>query len=205
MAETAYYDSSLTGAELDEALRNLGNLSDGVDAAKQAARQAEQAAEEARTWAGQAGTAATGALGWYQTPQALAQAYPAAQNGQWALVGDTASLWLWSGVAGAFVDSTGRLYTATLLLDGWQGEGPYTQTAALTPLDGGGPVTENSLFVSGPMAQATGNADSDAALLAALNQLNQAVSVSPGSGTVTVTLNHKPTVDLPAVWQIREV
>lgn len=198
MAEMTYYDSPLTGAELDEAFRNLAKLMQSV-------ADAAQSAETAAFWAEQAQHSANGALGWYPTPAALCAAYPQAQAGQWAWVGSTASPWLWDAALGAFVDTAGHLYTATLLLDGWQGDGPYTQTAALTPLDGGPPVKEDSLFAGGPMARRTGNETNDAAILTALNQLNRATSTVPGAGTVTVTLNQKPAVDLPAVWQIREV
>lgn len=197
MAEMTYYDSPLTGPELDAAFRNLAKLVQSV-------ADAAQSAETAAFWAGQAQHSANGALGWYDTPQALRAAYPQAEAGQWALVGSTASPWLWDAVSGAFVDAAGHLYGADLLLDGWQGDGPYTQTVALTPLDGGPPVRQSSVFGSGPMARRIGNAASDAAVLTALNQLNRATSTVPGNGTVTVTLDEKPAVDLPAVWKIRE-
>ena len=82
MAETAYYDSTLTGAELDEAFRRLAGLDDSLATAA-------DAAEQAAFWAGQAQTIANGALGWYETSAALQKAHPTAQPGQWALVGKT--------------------------------------------------------------------------------------------------------------------
>ena len=63
MAETtAYYDSPLTGEELDEAFRKLATLDNSVAAAA-------QSEEKAAYWANQAQTIAQGALGWDQNAE----------------------------------------------------------------------------------------------------------------------------------------
>lgn len=53
-------------------------------------------------------TIAQGAQGWYATPTALQNAVPSGQNGWWAIVGTTDSIWVWdsdSGTRGAWVES----------------------------------------------------------------------------------------------------
>lgn len=196
MAETTYYDSPLTGAELDEAFRNLGAL-------QQSVADAAQSAETAARWAEQAQHSANGALGWYDTPEALQAAYPRAEAGQWALVGSTASLWLWDPAAEAFVDAAARLYTATFLLEGWQGEGPYTQTAALTPADGGPAVTAQSLFAGPPLCRRTESESTNRTLLKALGLFNAGDAVL-GNGTVTAELKQKPAADMEVWWSVRK-
>lgn len=196
MAETAYYDSTLTGAELDEAFRRLASLEDSVAAAADAARTAE-------SWADQAQQIARGYLGWFRDTSALTDAHPTAEAGQWALVGSTASLWLWDTGAGAFVDSAGRLYRAAFPLEGWSGSGPCTQTVALTPVDGGPPVTAGSRFAGPPLCEQTESPATNRTLLRVLGLFNEG-SARLGSGTVAVTLSAKPTTDIEVWWSIRK-
>lgn len=49
MAEMKYYDSNLTGQELDEAFRNLANLDDGIARASASAEKAQQSARDAES------------------------------------------------------------------------------------------------------------------------------------------------------------
>lgn len=47
-------------------------------------------------------------LGYFTTPEALSEAYPTAEAGNWAIVGSTDTVWIWdadSGDSGAWVDS----------------------------------------------------------------------------------------------------
>lgn len=196
MAEMTYYDSPLTGPELDEAFRNLGKLGQSV-------ADAAQSAETAAFWAGQAQHSANGALGWYDTPTALRTAYPEAQAGQWALVGSTASLWIWNSASGGFVDTGAHLYKATFLLGGWSGSGPYTQTVSLAPVDGGPPAAADCHLCSAPMCRQTGNETTNRILADTLSRIN-AGSVSLGSGTVTAAVFRKPDSDIEVFWQIKK-
>lgn len=59
----------------------------------------------AKYWAEQAQQVAQGAMGWYATPQALQSAHPTGQNGQWAIVGTTDTIWIWDRDTSAWVDS----------------------------------------------------------------------------------------------------
>lgn len=96
-----------------------------------------------------------------------------------------------------------HLYKATFLLDSWNGSGPYTQTAALTPADGGPDVTGTSVFVSPVMCEQTTNQKTNEQLQDALAVLN-AGQATLGENQVTVTVFEKPESDIEAIWQIRK-
>lgn len=46
-----------------------------------------------------------GAQGWYATPEALKTAVPVGENGWWAVVGTTDTIWTWDSDTGAWKDS----------------------------------------------------------------------------------------------------
>ena len=50
-------------------------------------------------------TITIGAQGWYSTPEALKAAVPVGENGWWAVVGTTDTIWTWDGDTGAWVDT----------------------------------------------------------------------------------------------------
>lgn len=103
MAETtAYYDSPLTGEELDEAFRKLTTLDNSVAAAA-------QSEEKAAYWANQAQTIAQGALGWYQNADELRRVHPTGENGQWAIVGNTDTIWTWDSDTGDWINTATRI------------------------------------------------------------------------------------------------
>ena len=56
-------------------------------------------------WAQQAQSIAEGQLGWYATEQALQAAHPTGQNGQWAIIGTTDTIWTWDSDTSAWVNS----------------------------------------------------------------------------------------------------
>lgn len=51
-------------------------------------------------------TITIGAQGWYATPEALKAAVPIGENGWWAVVGTTDTIWTWDGDTGAWVDTS---------------------------------------------------------------------------------------------------
>ena len=59
----------------------------------------------AQYWCNQAQTIAQGALGWYESESALQAAHPTGQNGQWAIIGTTDTIWTWDEDTGAWVDT----------------------------------------------------------------------------------------------------
>ncbi len=50
-------------------------------------------------------TITIGAQGWYATPEALATSVPVGENGWWAVVGTTDTIWTWDSDTGAWKDS----------------------------------------------------------------------------------------------------
>ena len=50
-------------------------------------------------------TITIGAQGWYATPEALKTAVPVGENGWWAVVGTTDTIWTWDNDTGAWKDS----------------------------------------------------------------------------------------------------
>lgn len=44
-------------------------------------------------------------LGWFATPTALEEAHPTAEAGDWAIVGETDTVWIWDTDNSAWVDS----------------------------------------------------------------------------------------------------
>lgn len=96
-----------------------------------------------------------------------------------------------------------HLYRATLELDAWSGEGPYTQTATLTPLDGGPAVTAQSQIMSGVMCEQTASQETNEALQEVLGIINGGNTVL-GANQVTVTVFEAPEADVEAIWQIKQ-
>lgn len=50
-------------------------------------------------------TITIGAQGWYATPEALQAAVPIGENGWWAVVGTTDTIWTWDGDTSAWIDT----------------------------------------------------------------------------------------------------
>lgn len=59
----------------------------------------------AQYWAEQAQSVAQGQLGWFETEQALQAAHPTGENGQWAIIGSTDTIWTWDSDTNAWVNS----------------------------------------------------------------------------------------------------
>lgn len=59
----------------------------------------------AEYWASEAQRVSQGALGWYETEQALKTAHPTGENGQWAIIGSTDTIWTWDSDTNAWVNS----------------------------------------------------------------------------------------------------
>lgn len=116
-----YYDSSLTGAELDAALKKLPQVDEAVRQARAGADLSRSWAEggtglregedsnNARYWCGQAQTITQGALGWYADEAQLTGSYPTGSNGQWAIIGSTDTIWTWDEDTGAWVDTGAQI------------------------------------------------------------------------------------------------
>lgn len=233
----------------------------------------------AQYYAQQAQQVSQGALGWYATPQALQSAHPIGQNGQWAIIGTTDTIWTWDSDTSAWVNSgaqvdlsnyytksqadsafarkshastlstygTGSsavyghvklsdtpdtsgvsngtaatpkcvqdavqaglnnncqyLYKATFLVDGWSGDGPYTQTVSVQAVDGGPVITSASHMTSGLFCDDTVQGDAQEALLEAAALVDKGKKTF-GSGTITCVLeNEKPTTDAEVYFNAKK-
>ena len=63
----------------------------------------------AEYWASEAQRVSQDALGWYETEQALQAAHPTGENGQWAIIGTTDTIWTWDSDTSAWVDSGAQM------------------------------------------------------------------------------------------------
>lgn len=153
MAER-YYDSPMTGAQLDAAFAGMADIensvaqaaasagtaqrygqiveqnaqaigqigenlsviqaapakaqaaADSADAAARSEQSAASSAASARDAAEQAQQVAQGAQGWYETDAALKAAHPTGQNGQWAIIGETDTIWTWDSDTNAWKNTS---------------------------------------------------------------------------------------------------
>lgn len=183
----------------------------------------------AKYYCEQAQSVTQGQLGWYATPQDLQAAHPTGQNGQWAIIGSTDTIWTWDSDTSAWVDSGSQvdlsnyytktqtngivswLYTAIYTIDGWVASDeestangyPWTQTVQVSSDDPAAPtVTAKSKFRPEIGSPKTGVAETDDALKEALNIIAAGVT-TVGAGTVTTLVRRKPTSDIPVVWTLR--
>ena len=94
----------------------LKGYSDSALASKEAAAASQIAAKTSETESAknlqgtkeyfeQVRTITIGAQGWYATPEALKAAVPVGENGWWAVVGTTDTIWTWDSDTGAWKDS----------------------------------------------------------------------------------------------------
>lgn len=63
----------------------------------------------AKYYAEQAQQVSQGAVGWYETEQALQAAHPTGQNGQWAIIGTTDTIWTWDSDTSAWVNTGSQI------------------------------------------------------------------------------------------------
>lgn len=113
--------------DVTDNLPAINAIGENIEAIKQAPQQAANAAASAtlsESWAvGGTGTrigedtdnakyyarlaqqVSQDAVGYYETDAALKAAHPTGQNGQWAIVGATDTIWIWDSDTSAWVDS----------------------------------------------------------------------------------------------------
>lgn len=100
----------------NEVKADLKEYSDNAASSASAAKTSESNAKTSETESAknlqgtkeyfeQVRTITIGAQGWYATPEALKAAVPVGENGWWAVVGTTDTIWTWDGDTGAWVDT----------------------------------------------------------------------------------------------------
>ena len=100
----------------NEVKADLKEYSDNAASSASAAKTSESNAKTSETESAknlqgtkeyfeQVRTITIGAQGWYATPEALKAAVPVGENGWWAVVGTTDTIWTWDSDTGAWKDS----------------------------------------------------------------------------------------------------
>lgn len=162
--------------------------------------------DNAKYWSDRAQAIVDGAQGWYADAAALKAAHPTGKTGQWAIVGATNTVWVWSDDVGTWVEGVGvRLYKVMFKTDSWGSSSPYTQTAAVTPVDGGPNVTANSQICSGFGIRDDFGTDDTYHLQRLITaDLNRSKAKTFGSGTLTLSTNNKPKADVELYFLAKE-
>ena len=222
------YKSTLTPQEVDEAFRNIGKVQANIEKAAGYAQTAEQygtivqqnqaaiqaiednlsdvqGAAQNAAYAKNAATSAAASAS--AASQSASDAEDAAKRAEAAAGIDpnnyftkpqTKSLVSWQ-------------YTCIYDLDNWVASSstdrtngyPYTQTVTLTPINPQAPsITADSVFEPQIGCTPTGAAETDNTLRAALAVIANGNSTS-GAGTITTTVQNKPTVDVPVIWTLK--
>ncbi|WP_295339943.1 hypothetical protein [uncultured Subdoligranulum sp.] len=97
-----------------------------------------------------------------------------------------------------------HLYKATFLVDGWTGDGPYTQTVSVQAVDGGPAITSASHMTSGLFCDDTVQGDAQDALLEAAALVDKGKKTF-GSGTITCVLeDEKPEADAEVYFNAKK-
>ena len=97
-----------------------------------------------------------------------------------------------------------HLYKATFLVDGWSGDGPYTQTVSVQAVDGGPVITSASHMTSGLFCDDTVQGDAQEAMLEAAALVDKGKKTF-GSGTITCVLeNEKPEADAEVYFKAKK-
>nr|DAI37321.1 MAG TPA: hypothetical protein [Caudoviricetes sp.] len=96
------------GTAVQEAAAAAGSASNAAKSEKNAKASETESAKNlqgTKEYFEQVRTITIGAQGWYATPEALKAAVPVGENGWWAVVGTTDTIWTWDGDTGAWVDT----------------------------------------------------------------------------------------------------
>lgn len=227
-------------AEMQDLIDKINATSSAVDsfnenlpiiqAAESNAKAAAESAEAAKKAAEEAAAAESSGKGWYATAESLKSAHPTAENGDWAIVGDTDTIWVWDADTAAWVESSPKvdlsgyytkedtdskikaevsakvsyLYKATFDMDAWTpGSGNVTQTASLVPVDGGPAVTAGSTLLACEGTDSTLPQETKDTMSDPAGLIAKA-SKTLGDNTITVTLDSAPDVDVEIYFSIKQ-
>lgn len=89
----------------DKAVTSASNAAKSEKNAKVSETESAKNLQGTKEYFEQVRTITIGAQGWYATLEALKAAVPVGENGWWAVVGTTDTIWTWDGDTGAWVDT----------------------------------------------------------------------------------------------------
>lgn len=92
-------------SERDKAEQAAANAAGSEKNAKASETESAKNLQGTKEYFEQVRTITIGAQGWYATPEALKTAVPVGENGWWAVVGATDTIWTWDSDTGAWVDT----------------------------------------------------------------------------------------------------
>ena len=115
-ASTSAKNAASSATTATEAAALIKGYTDSALASKEAAAASQTAAKASETESAknlqgtkeyfeQVRTITIGAQGWYATPEALKTAVPVGENGWWAVIGTTDTIWTWDSDTSAWVDT----------------------------------------------------------------------------------------------------
>lgn len=99
--------------------------------------------------------------------------------------------------------AAGYIYKGTFDVDSWTGSGSVSQTAALTPVDGGPPVTSGSTLLACIGTDSTLPAETKDAMAGPAGDIAKAAKAL-GDNTITVTLDSAPDVDVEIYFSVKQ-
>ena len=118
-ASTAASDvAALLKGYTDSALASKEAATASQTAAKASETESAKNLQGTKKYFEQVRTITIGAQGWYATPEALKTAVPVGENGWWAVVGTTDTIWTWDGDTGAWVDTRKEVDLSDYLTQG---------------------------------------------------------------------------------------
>ena len=89
----------------DKAVTSASNAAESEKNAKVSETESAKNLQGTKEYFEQVRTITIGAQGWYATPEALKTAVPVGENGWWAVVGTTDTIWTWDSDTSAWKDS----------------------------------------------------------------------------------------------------
>ena len=104
-AKTATSQSAEATKQAAAAASSASTAAASQTAAKASETESAKNLQGAKEYFEQVRTITIGAQGWYATPEALKAAVPVGENGWWAVVGATDTIWTWDSDTGAWKDS----------------------------------------------------------------------------------------------------
>ncbi len=146
---------------------------DSQNAAAKSASSAKDSETISKEYLEQVKTITLGAQGWYETPEALAKAVPIGENGWWAVIGSTDTIWVWDSDTNAWKDT----FTATELGD------YYTREQIDGKLTGKANANHTHLYAGSDSAGGKANSAKTADSVDWANVTGKPTSYPPGAHT----------------------
>lgn len=94
-------------------------------------------------------------------------------------------------------------YRATFYYNSWEGSSSYSQTVALSAIDGGPSVTSNSVFMSAAMYEQTSSQETNETLANVLEIINNG-NLTLGNNQITSEVWEKPESDIEIILIIKQ-